>query len=258
MSLSRIFSTRTIGLIAFAIISVIVVVLTSIYVDGDSGSASTRPADLSSQPNDEISPEAMSLTGALCTIQMASLHQAIDPQHRIWPLGTALEGLMHQLNDSAHRPLQMVMGYFKYIFVLQDGFENNVYGFSKYDTSKAQQIDDLGRAMYITTPIASSNGDSLVFISSIRPERLTVIRFDTKFRPELLYDSFDADRDNTKIMAIMRIKCTGQGEYNLTESSPGSGDDNQRPDGAGVTRSFTRMAKNLRRCLPLPIKNRTS
>jgi len=68
--------------------------------------------------------------------------------------------------------------------------------------------------VFVTTPIEDLDNRILMFLSSIRPERVTIVAIDNELNTKLLYDSFNKRR-NAGIRTIYQIKVNSPGNFLL-------------------------------------------
>jgi hypothetical protein len=97
-------------------------------------------------------------------------------------------------------------------FIVQN--EKNYYagykklGMKSIEVSKIPYEDIL----FVTTPIKDLGNRILMFLSSIRPERTTIVALDNELNTKLLYDTFNRG-GNVDISTIYQIKVNNPGNF---------------------------------------------
>jgi hypothetical protein len=114
------------------------------------------------------------------------------------------------------------LGFAHYDFIVQGDVVGNYSGFLSTGADGSKQgIVQRESILFVTTPLDSFSKKSLVIISSVSPERVTIISIDKQLRMELLYESFNAHYgDGTKavkLCSVYGIKVIAPGKMKLLE-----------------------------------------
>ncbi len=95
---------------------------------------------------------------------------------------------------------------------------NTIRTFLSVDSIKSE----LKSVLFVTTPIKSYDNKILVILSSVSPERTTIIAIDNELGAELLYDSFNLLVENVKMCSIHSIRIEESDSFILEEKSVSS------------------------------------
>ena len=102
----------------------------------------------------------------------------------------------------------------KMAFIIQD-IEGHFSGFPRIQEETIEDSEiPFESILFVTTPIESFNNRILLILSSVSPERTTIVSVDKKLQTELLYDSFIQHND-IEISSIYFIRVLKPGNFLL-------------------------------------------
>jgi len=103
-------------------------------------------------------------------------------------------------------------------FIVQNDISNHISGFPSTEIPPKDLIVPFESIIFVTTPIASINDKVLVILSSVSPERTTIMAIDSYLNIAVLYDSYAADNKIT-ICSIYSVRVLKAGVFVIAERS---------------------------------------
>jgi hypothetical protein len=132
--------------------------------------------------------------------------KTLEPEHKniLIRLGRSLD----QLNIGISTRLALTSRTF-----IIENIEDHFSGFPRVHEKTIEESKiPFDRILFVTTPIESFNNRILLILSSVSPERTTIISVDKKLHTELLYDSF-VQNNNIEISSIYFIRVLKPGRF---------------------------------------------
>lgn len=113
------------------------------------------------------------------------------------------------------------LGFTRRAFIVHNNIVGHLSGFARGKNKTLEESNvPFESILFVTTPIKSFGDRALLILSSVSPEKTTIMAVDNKLNTELLYDSFNKnyfDSKKTTMGSIYGVKVMKPGYLELQE-----------------------------------------